>query len=388
MRSAVRPVAASVAPHRCRSAPRPAGQNRVPTADDASVASEKAIAESPPPWRSDRSPRRPAPRLGWPATDGIEPGARAGHVAGPLLRNGTIPPDVGGKRAIAHGFRRVQCGDRTGKIVEEQPRHALIEEDLDGAGIAARERGQLAIRRRVVALAVGIESGLEIREQLIAARPSIRATSARPFPGARQACRMAAETAGPRVAARPPPFVSGGAIRSATSVSLEMSQTSEATATMPEPRSAGRSQLHTREGSDALPASFMIRASSRFCSSCAQRRPIVTRSFRQRPAHRARGQVFGDSRLEIGRQRVGVCGAQQIERRIGVVPPAHRRDLVLQTRERLAFLAIPIVSMGAHVSCTPCALRNRVNAYCRCPLTCISVNPVRAAISARVIPCT
>ncbi len=141
---------------------------------------------------------------------------------------------------------------------------------------------------------------------------------------------------------------------------------------MPEPTSAGRSQLRTREGSDALPASFMMRASSR-----SARLRSVAVHLHPSPSASVRLIALADRCSETAAWRSGGSASARAARRSsnGGSAACRRRiavDLVLQTRERLAFLAIPVVSIGAHVSCTPCALRNRVNAYCRCPLTCIS----------------
>src|SRR5262245_11319178 len=87
-------------------------------------------------------------------------------------------------------------------------------------------------------------------------------------------------------------------------------------------------------------------------------------------------------------QHVGLCRAQEVERRIVAMPFANDLELIGDAVERLAFVAIPVVAIAVHARPTPYAFLNKVSAYCRCPLTCISFSPVSAAISARVIPWT
>ena len=125
---------------RRRDEARPAGRDRVPTARVARVASlERLLRIRATPWPAARAPCRHVPASGPRALQmRLEPGARLGHVAGTLLRDGAIPRHVRCERAIADGVCRVECGDRAGVVVEEQPRHALIEQNLDRAGIAAR----------------------------------------------------------------------------------------------------------------------------------------------------------------------------------------------------------------------------------------------------------
>ena len=79
-----------------------------------------------------------------------------GRVSGTLFRDGTVPRDIGRERAVAHGLGRVQCGDGTGKIVQEQLRHALVEEDLDGPWVAGRERAELAVCYQVITAAIRV----------------------------------------------------------------------------------------------------------------------------------------------------------------------------------------------------------------------------------------
>ena len=117
----------------------------------------------------------------------------------------------------------------------------------------------------------------------------------------------------------------------------------------------------------------------------AEFRVSVLEPFDQRTAPAALAEVGAQLVLEIPWQRVGVRGAQQVERRVSLVARPQRVEFLAHRFERFVLVAVPVVSLHRHVLIgLSYALRSSVSAYCRCPLTWVSVKPVFAAISTRV----
>ena len=280
---------------RCRGALRPAGQDRAPTADVARVASSKVIAESPGSWRADRAPCRPAPRS-----------ARARQIASSRARAWASLPDRCSATARYHDTSAANVRSPTasaasnaaiapGKIVEEQPRHALIEEDLDRPGIAARRARSARDRQSRSRPSVRVESRFEIRQQLVAVCPSCdpRHVSA-PMPSRTSGFSNGSKNGGTAGGSATTTVVPEERFARRLRSPFDTIQTSERDRDDARADECGTKPPPGTRGTRLLAGVFHDAGEQPFLLVCAQRRAIFTESFRERSAHRACGQVFRD----------------------------------------------------------------------------------------------
>ena len=100
--------------------------------------------------------------------------------------------------------------------------------------------------------------------------------------------------------------------------------------------------------------------------------------------------VSGNTVLDVWWKRAHPSGLDELGRRAGNARPTFRAPLSEQASGRFVFrLGVgPRERISRHQGAFSNSRRRIVSEYCKCPFTWLSVRPSRAAISARVMPCT